>query len=167
MLARWNRLSAKEAAEEISPCCGAVAWARKLVERRPFADESSLIAASEEIWFRLNADDWMEAFSKHPRIGERKAPEAASTKSASWSAQEQQNVAAAMAALQLALTNGNQEYEEKFGQVFIVCATGRSASEILEILHRRLQNDATTELREAAQEQNKITNLRLKKWLAT
>ena len=72
-----------------------------------------------------------------------------------------------MAALQLALTNGNQEYEEKFGQVFIVCATGRSASEILEILHRRLQNDATTELREAAQEQNKITNLRLKKWLAT
>lgn len=167
ILARWNRLSAKEAAEEISHCCGAVAWARELVKRRPFANESSLIAASEEIWLCLNANDWMEAFSKHPRIGERKAPEAASTKSASWSAQEQQNVAAATGALQLALTKGNREYEEKFGRVFIVCATGKSASVILEILHRRLQNDATKELQEAAQEQNKITNLRLKKWLAT
>ncbi len=107
----------------------------------------------------------MEAFSKHPRIGERKAPLAASAQSAAWSAQEQRNVAEAGESVQLALAEGNREYERRFDRVFIVCATGKSASEILEILRRRLRNDDATELREAAEEQRKITNIRLKKWL--
>ena len=113
----------------------------------------------------LSPQDWLEAFSKHPRIGERKAPQVASPQSAAWSAQEQQNVAAAGEAIQSALAEANREYEQRFGRVFIVCATGKSATEMLEILRRRLRNDDATELREAAEEQRKITNIRLKKWL--
>jgi 2-oxo-4-hydroxy-4-carboxy-5-ureidoimidazoline decarboxylase len=165
VLLRWNRLSAEEAAQEILACCGSAAWARTLVARRPFKDEAHLVGASDEIWSHLGTRDWIEAFSKHPRIGEGKAPQAASAQSAGWSAQEQQNVAAAAEAVQLALAAGNREYERRFDRVFIVSATGKSALEILEILRRRLRNDDATELREAAEEQRKITNIRLKKWL--
>ena len=165
VLARWNRLSAEQAAREILPCCGSVAWARMVVTRRPLDDDKSLIAAADEAWWSLNASDWMEAFAKHPRIGERKAPMAATAQSAVWSAQEQRNVAHAEESVQLALAEGNREYELRFDRVFIVCATGKSAPEILEILRRRLRNDDSTELREAAEEQRKITNIRLKKWL--
>jgi OHCU decarboxylase len=166
VLERWNELSAREAAEEILVCCGSTAWANAIAARRPFADETALVAASDEIWMHLTARDWMEAFSKHPRIGERKSPEVASGQSAAWSAQEQQNVTTAGEAAQADLMTGNLEYERRFGRVFIVCATGKSAHEILAILQRRLRNDDATELREAAEEQRKITNLRLRKWLS-
>jgi 2-oxo-4-hydroxy-4-carboxy-5-ureidoimidazoline decarboxylase len=136
-----------------------------LAATKPINDESDLIAASDEIWNRLGVQDWMEAFSKHPRIGESKAPQSASAQSAAWSAQEQQNVATAGDAIQLALAEANREYENKFGRVYIACATGKSAAELLDILQRRLSNDDATELREAAEEQRKITNIRLKKWL--
>jgi 2-oxo-4-hydroxy-4-carboxy-5-ureidoimidazoline decarboxylase len=165
VLDRWNQLPAREAAQQILPCCGSTAWARELAARRPLPDETSLLAASGEIWDSLVEQDWVEAFSKHPRIGERKAPAVASAQSASWSAQEQQNVASAEEAVQQALGEANREYERRFGRVFIVCATGRGASEILDILRRRLQNDDATESREAAEQQRRITNLRLKKWL--
>ena len=167
VLARWNRMSADEAAGEILACCGSVAWARELTARRPLTDESSLVATSDEIWSRLEPQDWMEAFSKHPRIGERKAPQTAPAQSAAWSAQEQQNVAASGDTVQLALQQANREYERRFGRVFIVCATGKTVPEMLDTLRRRLKNDDATELREAAEEQRKITNLRLKKWLQT
>jgi 2-oxo-4-hydroxy-4-carboxy-5-ureidoimidazoline decarboxylase len=165
VLARWNRLSVKAAAQEILPCCGSTSWARAVATRRPINDATSLLAVSDEAWRSLEASDWMEAFSKHPRIGERKAPPAASAQSAAWSAQEQRNVADARGSVQLALAEGNRQYERRFDRVFIVCATGRSAPEILEILSRRLRNDDSTELREAAEEQRKITNIRLRKWL--
>jgi 2-oxo-4-hydroxy-4-carboxy-5-ureidoimidazoline decarboxylase len=165
VLDRWNQLPAQEAAQQILPCCGSMAWARDLATRRPLPDETSLLAASCEIWNSLGEQDWVEAFSKHPRIGERKAPPVASAQSASWSAQEQQNVASAEEAVRQALAEANREYERRFGRVFIVCATGKGASEILDILRRRLQNDDATELRESAEEQRKITNLRLRKWL--
>jgi 2-oxo-4-hydroxy-4-carboxy-5-ureidoimidazoline decarboxylase len=165
VLARWNRLSAEMAVQEILPCCGSVAWARALVARRPIDDDTPLIAASDETWWSLGPSDWMEAFSRHPRIGEQRAPLTASAQSAVWSAQEQQNVANAGESVQLALAEGNRDYERRFDRVFIVCATGKSATEILEILRRRLRNDDSTELREAADEQRKITNIRLKKWL--
>jgi 2-oxo-4-hydroxy-4-carboxy-5-ureidoimidazoline decarboxylase len=166
VLARWNEIPDQEATQELLPCCGSLAWARALAARRPIPDEASLLAASDGVWKNLGAHDWMEAFSKHPRIGERSAPPAASAQSASWSAQEQQNVAAANAEVLSALTEANREYERKFDRVFIVCATGKSASEMLNILRRRLQNDDATELQAAAEEQRKITNIRLKKWLA-
>jgi 2-oxo-4-hydroxy-4-carboxy-5-ureidoimidazoline decarboxylase len=165
VLARFNRLSAEEAAQEILPCCGSTSWARAVAMQRPINDATSLLAVSDEAWRSLEASDWMEAFTKHPRIGERTGPLAASAQSAAWSAQEQRNVADAGESVQLALAEGNRQYERRFDRVFIVCATARSAPEILEILGRRLRNDDSTELREAAEEQRKITNIRLRKWL--
>jgi 2-oxo-4-hydroxy-4-carboxy-5-ureidoimidazoline decarboxylase len=166
VLARWNRLSPQEAALEILACCGSTEWARGVAERRPLLDEASLITVSDEVWTALKTQDWMEAFARHPRIGERKAPQLATAQSAVWSAQEQQKVSTASESVQLALAEKNREYERRFHNVFIVCATGKSAPEILDILGRRLSNDEATELREAGEEQRKITNLRLKKWLS-
>lgn len=165
-LQRWNRLSLESAVQEALPCCGSQAWARKLAERRPYTDFASLIAASDEIWNRLDELDWLEAFSKHPRIGDREAPTSASSQSASWSRQEQGAVADTAEQLRSALVEANSEYERRFGRIFIVCATGKSATEMLDILRGRLQNDEATELRAAAEEQRKITNLRLEKWLS-
>jgi OHCU decarboxylase len=165
VLSQWNQIDADAAAAEVLPCCGSRSWARSLAERRPLTNASSLIAVSDEIWNQLGPQDWLEAFSKHPRIGERKTPDAASAQSAAWSAQEQKDAAAADEAVKFALVEGNREYEKRFGRVFIVCATGKSAGEILDILRQRLHNDDATELRIAADEQRKITNLRLKKWL--
>jgi 2-oxo-4-hydroxy-4-carboxy-5-ureidoimidazoline decarboxylase len=165
VLARWNRLSAEEAEQEILACCGSKAWARAVAGQRPLKDEASLVAVADEAWRGLGTADWVEAFATHPRIGERKAPPLAPAQSVAWSAQEQGNVAAAGGAIQLALAEGNREYERRFKRVFIVCATEKSASEILEILWRRLGNDDATELRESAEEQRKITSIRLKKWL--
>ena len=166
VLMRWNRISVQEAIQEILACCGSEAWARELAAQRPILDWATLVAASDEIWGRLSTEDWLQAFSKHPRIGERQAPAAASTRSAAWSAQEQRSVSAADELVQAALALANQEYEQRFGRVFIVCATGKSAPEILDILNRRLLHDAGAELREASEEQRKITNIRLKKWLS-
>jgi|SRR5215469_6350272 len=167
VLARWNHLTYEEAVGEILACCGAQAWARAVASRRPFQDEPSLIQISDEVWAGMCPQDWLEAFSKHPRIGERNAPQLASAQSATWSAQEQEKVAAGGEAVQLALAEANRQYERRFHSVFIVCATGKTAPEILEILRRRLANDDATELREAAEEQRKITNIRLRKWLST
>jgi len=166
VLARWNRLSAEEAAQELLSCCGSVAWARAVVARRPFHDSISLIAASDEAWLSLGTPDWIEAFSKHPRIGERKPLTGAAAQSAAWSAQEQRNVSDAGESVQLALAKGNREYERRFNRVFIVCVTGKSAAEILEILHRRLRNEDSIELQDSVEEQRKITNIRLRNWLA-
>lgn len=166
VLVRWNLLPAQGAIREILACCGSDAWAQQLVARRPIPDESSLVAASDEIWGRLSTEDWLQAFSKHPRIGERKSPAEAPSTSAIWSAQEQQRFAAASESIQAALAQGNVEYEQRFGRVFIVCATGKSAAEMLDLLSLRLRNDDATELHEAAEEQRKITNIRLKKWLS-
>jgi len=165
VLAGWNRLSEEEAAQEILACCGSEGWAHRVAARRPLKDEASLLAASDEIWLSLETPDWMEAFSKHPRIGERKAPPLASAPSAAWSAEEQRVVASASDSVQLALAEGNREYERRFQRRFIVCASGKSAPELLGILRRRLQNDEATELQEAVEEQRKITNIRLEKWI--
>jgi 2-oxo-4-hydroxy-4-carboxy-5-ureidoimidazoline decarboxylase len=166
VLTRWNQLSLQEAIQEILACCSSEAWAWGLAERRPIPDEATLVAASDEIWGRLSAEDWLQAFSTHPRIGEGQAPAEASAKSTAWSAQEQRSVSEADELVQVALAQANQEYEQRFGRVFIVCATGKSVPEMLDILRRRLQNEAGAELREASEEQRKITNIRLKKWLS-
>jgi 2-oxo-4-hydroxy-4-carboxy-5-ureidoimidazoline decarboxylase len=166
VLAGWNQLRLEAAALEILPCCGSSAWASELASRRPLEDELSLVRASDEIWNHLGTEDWMEAFSKHPRIGAGSAPPGAAAQSAAWSAQEQHGVSAAEAAVQSALAEANRDYERRFERVFIVCATGKSAAEMLDILRQRLENDDATELRQAAEEQRKITHIRLKKWLS-
>ena len=161
----WNHLLSDEAVREILPCCGSLRWAHALVGLRPFSSVVALAGKSDEIWWQLDPVDWDEAFASHPRIGEKTAPESATAKSAKWSGQEQSGVAQADADLQERLRQANQEYERRFGRTYIVCATGKSGEEMLEILYRRLDNDEASELREAAEQQRQITQLRLRKWL--
>jgi 2-oxo-4-hydroxy-4-carboxy-5-ureidoimidazoline decarboxylase len=181
-LARWNRLPAVDAENEILPCCGSRAWARGLASHRPIADEAALLAASDEVWRALNESDWLEAFRSHPRIGETRAAHAVGERSvgersSAWSAQEQSGVSSGVHnkaqvhdkadAVKIALAAANREYEKRFGRIFIVCATGKSAAEMLAILRRRMQNSAAAELVEAAEQQRQITQIRLRKWLTT
>jgi OHCU decarboxylase len=163
-LTRWNRLPVDEALRAILPCCGSKAWAQGMVARRPLTDESALLTAANDTWRNLTPSDWMEAFRSHPRIGEPKPSRATATQSVEWSAQEQRSAGDAEAAVKSALAAANREYERRFNRIFIVCATGKSAPEILEILRQRMKNDAETELHEAAEQQRQITQLRLKKW---
>jgi len=164
-LERWNLLPVDEAEKEILPCCGSRAWARGMASQRPYKDDASVRAASDETWRSLDKSDWMEAFASHPRIGESRAPQSASARSAAWSSQEQSQAAAADDAIRTALAEANREYERRFGRVFIICAAGKHGSEILQILQQRLQNDAETEIREAAEQQRQISQIRLGKWL--
>jgi 2-oxo-4-hydroxy-4-carboxy-5-ureidoimidazoline decarboxylase len=166
ILARWNELPPEEAAREILPCCGSETWAADMASKRPIQDELSLMETSDAIWRGLPESDWLEAFRSHPRIGESRAEADSVAQSWAWSEQEQQKAASADEAMKLALKWGNREYEQKFGRIFIVCATGKSAAEILEILRRRLHNDEATELQQAAEEQRKIMHIRLEKWIA-
>lgn len=170
VLARWNLLSPDEAMRMILPCCGCKVWAHGMAVRRPLADEAALLGASNETWSGLTRSDWLEAFRSHPRIGESGPTQSSSTEpervqSVEWSAQEQRNVEDAEDAVKLALADANREYEQRFDHIFIVCASGKSASEILRILQRRLNNEAETELHEAAEQQRQITEIRLRKWL--
>jgi 2-oxo-4-hydroxy-4-carboxy-5-ureidoimidazoline decarboxylase len=166
VLSRWNLLPAGEAANEILPCCGSGAWARAMASHRPIQDIATLLATSDRIWRDLNAEDWLEAFRSHPRIGETRAPQESSAKSQNWSVQEQSRAGKSGDSLKRALAESNREYEQRFGRIFIICATGKSGEEILANLRQRLNNDDATELQEAAQQQRQITQLRLRKWLA-
>jgi len=166
-LARWNGLQFFEAAEEILPCCGSKAWARGVAARRPIHDEAALFITCDEVWKELPECDWMEAFRSHPRIGESRASASALAQSVSWSKTEQQRVSAADDEVKRALAEGNRAYEQRFKRIFIVCASGKSAIEILEILRRRLRNDDKTELQEAAEQQRQITRIRLRKWISS
>jgi 2-oxo-4-hydroxy-4-carboxy-5-ureidoimidazoline decarboxylase len=165
VLAKWNDLPETAAIAEILPCCGSTRWAHELAQARPFVDEAALFSFSDSIWLRLSADAWDEAFRSHPRIGEHKAPVAATPQSAIWSDKEQSGVGGSDEETLFRLARGNRIYEERFGRVFLVCATGKSAAQMLEILKRRLENDPQTELRETAEQQRQITQIRLRKWL--
>jgi carbon-monoxide dehydrogenase small subunit len=165
ILMEWNQLDAVEAVQQILPCCGSRAWAEQLVEARPFVNATALLQTSDNIWFGLPVKDWDQAFSSHPRIGEKRAPVSATTQSATWSAEEQGGVAHSSGAIQARLKYANESYEQRFGRTYIVCATGKTAEQMLEILERRLSNDAEQELLEAVEQQRQITRLRLRKWL--
>jgi OHCU decarboxylase len=165
VLERWNHLAPDQAANDILPCCGSTAWAHGMASRRPVPEETALLNASDEIWRNLAESDWTEAFRSHPRIGESKAELPVTGLAANWSAAEQRHVSEADDAVKMALTKANREYEQRFGQIFIVCATRKSPAEILQILRRRMQNDRSTEFHEAAEQQRQITHIRLQKWL--
>jgi 2-oxo-4-hydroxy-4-carboxy-5-ureidoimidazoline decarboxylase len=166
VLKRWNQLSAEEAENEILACCGSRVWAREMANRRPIADPARLLSVSDEVWRSLSERDWTEAFESHPRIGESHSARGRDRRSAAWSSEEQHTARAEIDAVKVALAEGNGEYERQFGRIFIVCATGKTGAEILEILRHRLHNDRATEMREAAEQQRQITRLRLKKWLS-
>jgi 2-oxo-4-hydroxy-4-carboxy-5-ureidoimidazoline decarboxylase len=165
VLARWNSLDPATAAREALPCCGSQAWAAALASRRPIADEASLINASTSIWLALPEAAWQEAFDRHPRIGQSHAQTHATEESLRWSAEEQRTALSENNAARLALEEANRRYEQKFGRIFIVCATGKTSAEMLAILDARMKNDAATELHEAAEQQRQITELRLHRWL--
>jgi OHCU decarboxylase len=160
-----NSLSNGEAAAELLKCCGSARWAREMTNARPFADVDRLLGEAESIWWSLSEQDWLEAFRAHPKIGEQKAAAVQSAQAQTWSAQEQSGVANAAAETKAELAARNQEYEKRFGFIFIVCATGKTSAEMLAILTERLANDRKTELRIAAEEQRKITRLRIEKML--
>ena len=165
VLEAWNELGNDAAAAAVLPCCGSMRWAVMMANSRPVEEEATMLRRAEEIWWQLDETDWLEAFATHPRIGERETPNRASRQSAAWSAAEQRDVLAEDDSVLAALAEGNRRYEERFGRVFLVCASGKTAREMLETLKKRLANDEKTELREAAQQQLEITALRLKKWL--
>ena len=162
-VAELDALPADAAADALRACCGATRWVSGMVARRPFGALAPLLAAADDVWRSLGPDDWREAFAHHPRIGERTAAVRQDARGAAWSAGEQGGAARASTAVQAALAAANREYEARFGHIYIVCATGKGAEEMLAIARARLTNDADTELRVAAEEQRKITRLRLLK----
>jgi len=164
-LASWNSADETTAFNAMIACCGSKRWAQSMVALRPFESIESLSLTADKVWSTMQEPDWMEAFACHPRIGERKAAHAVA-KSAAWSAQEQSSTERAAEQVLAELAAGNTLYEERFGFTYIVCATGKSAAEMLAILNRRLASDRKTELREAAEQQRQITQIRLGKWLA-
>jgi OHCU decarboxylase len=164
VLAAWNEADKANAQSEMIACCGAPRWAAEMVARRPFTSIGDLKATADHVWSTMEEADWLVAFACHPRIGERKNTRAAS-QSAAWSQQEQSSAASATASAVRELAELNARYEQRFGFTYIVCATGKSADEMLAILKRRLANDRATELREGAEQQRQILQIRLGKWL--
>jgi len=164
VLQTWNAANAEAALAAMIACCGSRRWAAAMVAKRPIGSVAELSVAADEVWSKMNEADWMDAFACHPRIGERKA-ERASAQSVAWSRQEQSSANNAAERVLAEFAVGNELYEQRYGFTYIVCATGKSAEEMLAILNRRLASDRETELREAAEQQRQITQIRLGKWL--
>lgn len=166
-LARLNALPAAKAEADLLTCCGSREWARRVTALRPFAGEDALFDAAEVVWWALDREDWLQAFRSHPRIGEKKAEAGQTGREQGWSRGEQAGMDAAADATRRALADGNRAYEERFGHIYLVCATGRTADELLSMLTQRLENEPEAELRVAAGEQARITRLRLQKLLGS
>jgi len=166
-LAWLNSLPPVEAEKELLQCCGSTRWAQQMAAARPYRTLENLTATANELWWSLDRNDWLEAFRSHPKIGEKKAADPVSTQASQWSGQEQAGVATASQETVDSLATLNRAYEEKFGFIFIICATGKTSAEMMSSLRERLEHDAVDELPIAAAEQSKITALRLNKLLTS
>lgn len=160
-LRRFNAMMPAEAEAALHGCCGCRAWAARVAAARPFANLPALKAEADRQWALLGPAEWLEAFSHHPRIGETNLNQPRYATTASQSAREQSGMASAGDDVRAEFLRLNSEYERRFGHVFLICATGRSAAEMLEQLRTRLNNDPDTELRIAAAQQSLITHIRL------
>jgi OHCU decarboxylase len=161
---KWlNELPLDQAVQQLIQCCGSTNWAKTVAARRPYKDLEEVMQTAEEVWWQLDAADWLEAFKAHPKIGEKKAATAGTERTEAWSTSEQGGMNSASEHTSAQLAKLNREYEEKFGYIFIVCASGKSSDEMLTLLKERLPNEPNQELRIAASEQAKITQLRLTK----
>lgn len=158
-----NTCPEEEAAKYFKTCCGARAWINAMVNHRLFASIDALHDTANACFDRLADQDWLETFSCHTKIGDIDSLRRKPTGNLTWSKDEQAGMDSADEQTIASLAAGNNEYEQKFGYIFIVCASGKSAIEMLEILKKRLPNDPQTELALAAAEQRKITHLRLDK----
>ena len=166
VLQQWQTLPSHAAASEVLSCCGSTAWAARLAAGRPYTDEQQLFAAASAYWRALPQGDWMEAFRSHPRIGEQHAEQQTTATSTAWSRSEQSQMSEANTDILERMQQGHRAYEQRFGRIFIVCASGKQPEEMLRILDSRLANDPATELEESAGQQEQIMLLRLRKWLA-
>ena len=162
-VAAFDALPEYDAAPLLESCCGSHAWIQAMLERRPFRSLARILDEADEIWWSLSPEDWREAFDHHPRIGDQSAAAPQAAVARAWSADEQRGIAQSSEGTRQALADGNRQYERKFGHIYLVCAAGKSAQEMLALLRSRLSNDPATELQVAAGEQAKITRLRLEK----
>jgi len=163
-LAEFNALPPATAQEKLMDCCGSGRWAATMCAQRPFAEANALFEAADQHWRNLERADWLEAFSHHPQIGEKAA--AGSESHRRWAASEQSGARDTAEDVKLRMAEGNRAYLDKFGYIYIVCATGKSAEEMLALLEDRLHNDPVWELQISAEQQRQITRLRLQKLLA-
>ncbi len=162
-IAEFDHLDIDYKKELLTKCCGSAAWVVKMLDS-PFAEDLvDLEETAEEIWYDCTEADWLEAFSHHPKIGDVNSLKEKFSNTAAWASKEQGAVDTAPKDILHQLAKVNEEYEQKFGFIFIVCATGKSAEEMLAILQDRLPNNAADEIKIAAEEQLKITKLRLEK----
>src|SRR5689334_11267278 len=135
------------AAEAFTACCGAHRWVSEMVDRRPFSSVDAVIDVANDVWQAMGDGDWREAFDHHPRIGETRTAKVQGQRAASWSAGEQSRASSADAEVKRQLAEVNAKYEARFGHIYLVCAAGRSANELLDVARARLGNDPATELR--------------------
>lgn len=161
----FNLLSRDQLKEQLTHCCGSTAWVEAMIKKAPFKSTDELLRYSEEIWQATKPEDWKEAFQHHPKIGDTASLEKKFASTAKWAESEQGSVKQASSEIIEALAAGNRLYEQKFGFIFIVCATGKSATEMLDLLQARLPNSMDEELKTAMLEQQKITQIRLNKLL--
>lgn len=159
VLVEWNHFEVPSAMEAMVACCAARRWAQAMVALRPYSGVESLSITADQVWSTMEEPDWLEAFAAHPRIGERNAS------ASEWSKQEQSSALSAEHPVLAELAEANRHYKDLFGFTYIVCATGKSAGEMLSILQRRLANGREAELLEAAEQQRQIMQIRLGKWL--
>ncbi len=150
----------------LQQCCGSSAWVEKMLTVFPVDDLIDLFEYSDEKWAECSREDYLEAFSHHPKIGDVSTLKEKFASTSAWASTEQSGVNHAHEEILQALADGNEQYEQKFGYIFIVCATGKSADEMLALLKSRLGNSPEEELQIAAVEQNKITKIRLEKLFA-
>lgn len=162
-----NDAAQDEARAMLTRCCGSSRWVERMLEARPFASKEDLFAKAARCFSGLETEDWDEAFSHHPRIGDPSRIKAEAQSTAAWASNEQAGAARSSDDVRGAIAQGNQLYEAKFGRIYLVCATGKSGEELLAILRARLDNEPEEELRIAIGEQQKITLLRLEKLLSS
>lgn len=160
-LAWLNELPHDKAEAAFLDCCGSREWARRMAEARPFQMLENLFKTAEDIWFSLAPADWLEAYAAHPKIGSKKSARAQKKRAAEWSGGEQSGMDAASDEVRDQFAEINGLYENKFGFIFIVCATGKTAEEMLAIAKARVGNSLETEIQLAAEEQRKVTEIRL------
>jgi 2-oxo-4-hydroxy-4-carboxy-5-ureidoimidazoline decarboxylase len=166
-IANLNALPTAAACEVFRGCCGAERWLQLMEKARPFVDMLELHATADEAFDQLSSDDWLAAFACHPQIGDLNSLRMKFAGNKVWSHGEQQGVNVSDEATLAALAAGNIAYSERFGYIFIVCASGKSAAEMLELLTARLENEPQLELSIAAAEQRKITHIRIDKLLSS
>jgi 2-oxo-4-hydroxy-4-carboxy-5-ureidoimidazoline decarboxylase len=160
-----NALSPADAGTTFRACCGSGRWVHAMVAHRPYESPAAVFSASDSAWREATAEDWREAFAHHPRIGENAAEAPVDPRGRAWSAGEQSAVATVDDVTRTRLAIANREYEVRFGHIFLICATRKSAGDVLVELERRMANSPDRELAVAAEEQRKITRLRLGKLL--